>query len=233
MSSSPSDLDATLTDADQDPAPAWLVWAAATLALATAAGAVAAPYLAVNHPYWLLALNAFPRHQLLVAPHLEVAPFVTLVAFRGLFTCWISYELGRHYGVRGTAALEGRMPSFGRTLRVFEQYFGRFSHLIVLFVPGFLSSALAGTSGMARHVTLALSLVGLFGWAFINHQLGGLLAPYTQYVLKFMAEHMLAATLICAALVGLYQLSSYRKRRVAGSVAVASDKPAEQDVSGL
>lgn len=229
MSSSPSEshhaLDETLTPpSEHEPVPVWLGWAAGLLALATAAGGIFAPYLAVNHPYWLLTLNAFPRHQILVAPHTEQVSFILLVAFRGLFTCWISYELGKHYGVRGTAAIEGRAPSFGRTLRMFEQYFGRFSLPALLFIPGFLSSSLAGMSGMSRPLVLALSLVGLLVWAWINHQLGGFLEPYTRHVMKFMTDHMLAATLICAGIVALYQLSAQRKRR---QQLAAGDKAAE------
>lgn len=236
MSRSPSEEDATLArpsavppiPPEQDePAPTWLVVAAAALAIATAAGGILGPYLAVHHPYWLLTLNAFPRHQILVAPYVEQVPFMVVVALRGLVTCWISYELGRHYGVRGTAAIEGRAPSFGRALRMFEQFFGRFSGAALIVVPGFLSSSLAGMSGLARPIALGLSLIGLSLWAWINHQLGGWLEPWTRYVMKFMTEHMLAATLMCAGIVALYQLNAHRKRRLqlrAAAGASAADK---------
>src|SRR5947209_6911595 len=107
-------------------APRWLLWAAGVLVLATLVGAALSPFLAVHEPLWLLALNPWPRHQILVAPHIAFTPFVALVTARSLCTCVIAYELGKHYGARGTAYIAGRSPETGRTLILFEQLFGRF-----------------------------------------------------------------------------------------------------------
>ena len=161
------------------PAPTWLVWAGGAIAVATGLGAALAPYLLVKHPFWLLALNPWPRHQLLVAPQVNVWPFVVIVGVRSLLSCAVSFELGRHYGVRGAALLEGHAPDFGRVLRTVEQLFGRFWALLLLLTPGWLTSALAGMSGVSRRSALLLNAAGVVGWALVNHELGGWLSPWT------------------------------------------------------
>jgi len=208
--------------------PVWLGVAAGVLVAATALGAALAPYLAVHHPYWLLALNPWPRHQILVAPHTSLAPFIAVVALRGLYACWVAYQLGKHYGARGSALLEGRAPSLGQAVRMTEQLFERAAGLALLCLPGLLTSALAGKGGVSRRLALGSSAVGLTTWAWINHQLGGWLEPWTAPVLRFFHAHMLSATVVCALGVGLYQLMSYRKPRPSDDLV----KPSDQDTAG-
>ena len=209
----PASSAAEAVAASHVPAPTWLVWGAGAVAVATVLGAAFAPYLLVHHPFWLLALNPWPRHQLLVAPQSSVWPFVSIVGVRSLLSCAISFELGRHYGVRGAALLEGHAPDFGRVLRTVEQLFGRFWALLLVLTPGWLTSALAGMSGVSRPSALLLNALGVVGWALVNHQLGGWLSPWTAPIVQFLREHMLVATILCAALVLMYQLYTRRKRR--------------------
>lgn len=204
---------AEVVAASPTPAPAWLVWAGGAIAVATALGAAFAPYLLVKHPFWLLALNPWPRHQLLVAPQANVWPFVVIVGVRSLLSCAVSFELGRHYGVRGAALLEGHAPDFGRVLRTVEQLFGRFWALLLVLTPGWLTSALAGMSGVSRVSALLLNAAGVVGWALVNHQLGGWLSPWTAPIVQFLRDHVLVATVLCAAVVLMYQLYTRRKRR--------------------
>jgi len=192
---------------------------------ATLLGSALAPYLVVQHPYALLALNPWPRHQILVAPRATFLPFVAVVGVRGLLSCWIAYELGKYYGPRGTAAIEGEAPNVGRFMRKIERLFGRFSLPLLFFIPGWMTCALAGTSGLSRRNALTLSTLGLMAWACVNHRLGEWLEPWTAPVVAFLREHMLSATVVCAALVVLYQLRSRRKPSVTLDQAEAA--PAE------
>jgi len=97
-------------------------------------------------------------------------------------------------------------------LRVVEQLFGRFWALLLVFTPGWLTSAFAGMSGVPRVSALCLNFVGVVGWAVVNHQLGGWLSPWTAPLVQFLREHMLPATALCALLVATYQLYTRRKR---------------------
>lgn len=208
----PSDAELATHHPSTSPAPRWLVVSGIAVAVSTALGAALAPYLLIEHPLWLLALNPWPRHQVLVAPQSNVLPFVLIVGARSLASCAVSFELGRYYGVRGAAMLEGHAPDFGRMLRTVEQLFGRFWAVLLVLAPGWLTSALAAMSGVARARALALNAAGVCGWAFVYHQLGGFLSPWTAPIVRFLREHMLVATAVCAALVLAYQLYTHRKQ---------------------
>jgi membrane protein DedA with SNARE-associated domain len=192
--------------AETERAPAWLPWAALLLVAATIAGALFVAPLAVHHPLWLIALNPLPRHLLLVAPRIPFPTFVLLASARGLFTCAVTFELGRCYGARGATMLLGHSTRGGSMLRGLQRLFARWSALALLIFPGIASSALAGMSGVSRARCLVISLIGLFAWACINHRLGAWLAPWSEKLLDFVRSNMLAATLLCMLGVVLYQL---------------------------
>lgn len=194
-------------------APTWLLWAAGILVGSTLLGAALSPVLAVHHPVWLLVLNPWPRHQILVAPRVPIVPFVFIATLRGLYACWVAYHLGKHYGVRGVAYMAGRSPETGRVLQTIERAFGRFSALFLVVAPSVWTSAFAGMSEVSVAHTLALSALGLAVWAGINHHVGFFLAPWTTWLLDVVREHMLLATLLCTALVVIHQVWTRRSRR--------------------
>lgn len=193
-------------------APRWLIAAGIAVAAATAVGAAFAPYLLVHHPWVLLALNPWPRHQVLVAPNLPFVAFVVVVAARSIVACAVAFELGRFYGARGVAFIEGRSSESGRLVRTIERLFGRFSDWLLLFTPGWLTSALAGMSGVSRRRCMALNAAGVIGWAAAYHRLGGWLEPWTAPLVQFLRENLVWATLICVVLVAAYQGHSLWKR---------------------
>jgi membrane protein DedA with SNARE-associated domain len=123
-------------------------------------------------------------------------------------------ELGRHYGTRGVALIEGRSADSGEVVRTVERLFGRFSDAFLLFTPGWFTSALAGMSGVTRVRSLTLNSVGLAGWAIVHYRVGAWLEPWTAPIMQYLREHMLGATLVCVALVALYQGHVWRKRNL-------------------
>lgn len=210
------EVDADATDIPvqqpQSPRPrAWLLPAAGLIVAATAIGAALAPSLALHHPLWLIALNPWPRHQLLVAPHSPAVPFIALVTLRGLATCVVAYELGRHYGVRAGAYFEASSARAAGSFRTAQKLFGRWSPLLLTVFPGPMTSVLAGMGRLNRASSWLLSLGGLLAWACINYRLGALLAPWTAPIVRFLSDNMLTATLICSLAVVIYHLSTRRK----------------------
>lgn len=212
----------------QRSAPRWLVAAGIAIAVATGLGAAFAPYLLVHHPFWLLALNPWPRHQLLVAPDAPIVPFVAVVVVRGLLTCAVSFEIGRCYGTRGAALIAGRSSASGRMVRTIERLFGRFSFAFLLLTPGWFTSALAGMSGVARARCLTLNCLGLTGWALAHHRVGAWLEPWTAPIVRFLQENVLAATLACVLLVALYQGYAWRKRSFRKQLQVLQDHSGDE-----
>jgi membrane protein DedA with SNARE-associated domain len=71
---------------------------------------------------------------------------------------------------------------------------------------------MAGMSGVPRARCLTLNFLGLTGWAVVHHRVGAWLEPWTAPIVRFLQEHVLTATLICVALVALYQGHLWRKR---------------------
>jgi membrane protein DedA with SNARE-associated domain len=199
--------------------PAWLLPAAGAIVAATAVGAALAPSLALHHPLWLIALNPWPRHQLLVAPHSPALPFIALVTLRGLAACVVAYELGHHYGARAGAYFAANSARAVGSFRTAQRLFDRWSPLLLTVMPGPMTSALAGMGRLNRASSWLLSLVGLTAWACINYRLGGFLAPWTAPIVRFLSDNMLTATLVCSLGVVFYHLSTRRR------AAAAADTP--------
>lgn len=176
-------------------------------------GAALAPYLAVHHPLVLLALNPWPRHMILVAPHTPLLPFVLIATARSLLTCIVMYEIGLRYGPGGVRLFEKRSPSIGRFLRFFESVFGRAAPLFLFVSPGPMTSTLSGIAGLSRALTWGMSGLGLAVWAYVNYRVGDWLKPYTAPILAFIQEHLLETTLACIMVVAAYQWIA-RKRRL-------------------
>ena len=191
--------------------PLWLMIAAGILVGATLIGALSVATLALHHPLWLIALNPWPRHLLLVAPHAPLVPFITVATLRGLFSCGVVYELARHYGDRAGEYMQSRSERASATFITTKRLFGRWSPVLLLVFPGMTTSVLAGMGSLPRTRTLLLSVLGLFTWACINHRLGAWLAPWTAPIVRFLSENMLSATLVIALAIGVYHLSQRRK----------------------
>ena len=189
-----------------------LLVALAVLFGAATVGTAFAPYLAIHHPLVLIALNPWPRHIILVAPHTPIVPLVIIATLRGLCTCIVGFEVGRHYGPRGIKLFERRSPRLGTFVRAFERVFSRAAPLFLVLSPGPLTSSLAAISRNSRTMTLALSAFGLAVWASINHQVGDWLKPWTAPILAFFQRHLFATTLVCAVLVFGYQWIMRRRR---------------------
>jgi membrane protein DedA with SNARE-associated domain len=190
-----------------------LLVAIAVLFGATTLGAAFAPYLAVRYPLLLIALNPWPRHIILVAPHTPIHWLVPVAALRGLCTCIVAFEVGRRYGPQGIRLFERRSPGLGRLLRWFEGVFAQAAGVFVFLSPGPLTSTLSAISGGSRTMTLSLSGLGLALWATINHRLGDWLAPWTAPIMGFIQRYLLETTLACVVIVLGYQWIA-RKRRL-------------------
>ena len=191
--------------------PAWLLPAAAFIVGITLLGSALSPYLALHHPLLLLMLNPMPRHLILVAPATEFLPFITVASLRNLLACAIAYELGRHYGARDDSFFSSRFPNGARQVKAVSKFLGRGTPLLLVVMPGFLTSVFAGMTRLHRALALLLSFLGVLGWAAFNHRLGGYLAPWTAPIMRFIAQNMLVATLICSTLVIVYALRKRQK----------------------
>jgi membrane protein DedA with SNARE-associated domain len=191
-----------------------LLLAIGALVIATTLGSAFVAGLALHYPLLLIALSPLQRHIILIAPRTPVEWVVPIAALRGLCACVVAFEVGRLYGPQGIRLFEKRSPALGPWVRRLERVFAWAGPVLVFVMPGPLTSTLAAISGLSRTLTLALSLLGLAIWAWINHRLGDLLAPYTAPIMEFVKQHLLETTVACVLLVVSYQWIA-RKRRLA------------------
>jgi hypothetical protein len=180
-------------------------------ALATL-GAALAPYLAVKHPLILIALNPWPRHVILVAPHTPLIPLVLIVAFRGLYSCIVAFEVGRHYGPRGIELFERRSPRIAGFVKAFERVFSKAAPVFLVVAPGPLTSTLAAVSGNPRWSTWILSFIGFAIATLINYKVGGWLKPWTAPLMAFIGRYLVETTVACAVLVLGYHWFTRKSR---------------------
>jgi hypothetical protein len=208
-------LDVSQTRPDPKPLPPLsksLVVAIGVLFAMTTLGAAFAPYLAVKYPLILVALNAWPRHVILVAPHTPLIGLLLVVPLRGLFTCVVAYEVGRHYGPRGIELFERRSPRVATFLRWFDRVFSKAGLPLLLFSPGPLTATLAAVSGISRATTWFFSWFAFVFWTYVNYRLGDLLKPWTQPIMGFIARYLIETTVACAVLVLGYQWIARNRR---------------------
>lgn len=131
-----------------------VIWGAETVAKASL------PLLVRDHPLLLIALDARAHGLLLASPKVGTAEFI-VVGLASRFTVhWLYYLLGRWYG---DAALRwvARRSRFGsRAIDRSERAFRRYAFPAVSLLSDKPVCVLAGTSGMAPVLFVALHLPG-------------------------------------------------------------------------
>lgn len=134
--------------------PIAVVWVAGTV------GNLFHPTLLVNMPLLLIALEPRFRYMLLVAPRVELLPFMAVALARRLFSDPFLYKLGNMYGETGVRWMERQMQDTIGWIRKVERGFGKAAWVFVLLWPGLVVCTLAGATGMRFGVFLALNIVG-------------------------------------------------------------------------
>jgi membrane protein DedA with SNARE-associated domain len=204
-----------------------LLSSAAGLAIVGSLGVAFSPSLLTYSPLLLLALSPLPRHLILVAPLVPMAPFVLITVVRRMLSSGIGYGLGLSYGQGGLTWAYANYPRLGRYLKMLERAFERAAPVVLLVWPGPLVSALAGVSRMQRRLFMPIAIAGQTAQAVLAYVIGEALVRWTAPLVSFLKDNVLEATLLCIAAVGLYRLVAVTRRRAQSMHAVF--EPAVQD----
>lgn len=130
------------------------IWGAETLSKASL------PLLVRNHPLLLIALDARAHDLLLASPKVGTAEFI-MVGLASRFTVhWLYYLLGRWYGDAALRWVARRSRIGSRAADRSERAFRRYAFPAVFLLSNKPVCVLAGTSGMAPVVFVALHLPG-------------------------------------------------------------------------
>jgi hypothetical protein len=182
--------------------------------IASYVGSALAPYLLLEHPLVLLLLSPVGRHVALAAPRVALLPLVAVVVVRRVVSLAAAWALGAIYGSSAVSWLDSRSPRSGAVVRLGERLFGRWGTPLLLVLPTHLLCALAGASGTRPVTMLVLVTLGEIAWTIAAHRLGGAISGWTGPLVSFVSDHLLATTLVSAAVIAIWLWVSHQRRGV-------------------
>ena len=191
------------------------------LVVASMVGSALAPTLIVEHPVWLLVLDARIRHVLLVANQIDALPYFLIGTLRLTLSDPLFYLLGYWYGETALAWVESQSGTVGRLLRVVERFFGKASYPLVFLAPNNYICLFWGASRMPPPVFLTLNISGTITRLVLLRALGDVLEDPLDTVLDFISRNQLRLTLLTIALV--MAQAAWDKRKGTGELESISE----------
>lgn len=187
----------------------------AALAIADAIGAALSPYLLVERPLALLALNADDRHVILMAGRVEYWAVLAVAIPRRTLTALAAYGFGAFYGRRAIAWAARKSVRAAKIADWFERLLGRVGAPLLIVMPGYTLGVLSGVTGLRVRTFVAFHAIGQCMLLGADYFLGSLLSRWTDLLIAFVADHALECTAIVASIVLAQQMISYCRRRAA------------------
>jgi len=182
------------------------------LTVVSVVGTATSPLLLVKAPLLLVAFAPDARHVALSTG--SVSPLLLLcvaVTRRSLYSIAV-YGLGAAYGELAVCWVEARAGKLGRALRALERLFARVGAGLLVVMPFLSLCILAGAARTRFLLFLPTLVLGHCIWAGTTIWLGRRFADSSQAVVDFFSERLFESTLVCFALVLVYQLITRRKR---------------------
>ncbi len=182
------------------------------------------PTLLVNAPLLLVAMEPRFRYMLLVAPRVDLLPFMVIVLIRRLFADPLLFALGRLYGESGVRWMERQLQDTIGWVRKVERGFGKAAWIFVLLWPGLVICTLAGATGMRFGVFIALNIIGTFATTYLAYAASDLVSTPIGWINNFYAGNQKILLVISIILFGLMFLT----RRMQGKGEPLTVKEVEQ-----
>lgn len=182
------------------------------------------PTLLVNHPLLLVGLEPRFRYMLLVAPRVDLLPFMVIVLARRLFADPFLYALGRLYGDSGVRWMERQLQDTIGWVRKVERGFGKAAWLFVLLWPGLLVCTLAGATGMSFSAFIILNIIGTVATTYLCYAASDFVSGPINWLNHFYSGNQKILLIISIALFGL----SFLSRRLQGKGEPLSVKEVEK-----
>jgi membrane protein DedA with SNARE-associated domain len=180
---------------------------------AAALGTALLPMLLVESPALLLLSAADFRNIALVSTQLDLHTVLAVGLPRRIVGMFGSYGLGILYGRSLLGFAARRLPRVGKFVSALERLFRRFPRATLLLWPAYATSIFAGLARLPLRTFVPCMLVGQVGFVVGAYFLGGTISGPIDAVVEFFKRYLWESTAVCATLVALQQLSSYRRRR--------------------
>lgn len=213
LAASPRDVEETLPPRLIRMAVAFTV----TMSACNAIGTALCPWLLVEHPLVLVALAPEIRHMVLAVGTVDFWVLLVVGAARRVLSMLSSYGIAAVYGVVAIRWLEGRWPRVGRVARWLDRAMRRRGPLLLLIVPSYTMSVMAGFSRYPLRNFLAVTAVGQLWMVAVYLLVGESILGWTAPLLGWLRGHVWECTAATVTVVGIQQgVSQWRKRRRAG-----------------
>jgi len=177
------------------------------------------PYLMVRHPLLLLLTSADGRNLVLVASQLDLPVVLAVAVPRRVLAMLVTYGVGRLYGRAMLEWSQRKMPRLGKVATAFEGLFLRYSRLVLVLWPTYMSAALAGVSRTPIRAFLPFMVLGQVGYVVLSFYIGDSISGVTDTISAFFSKYLWQATVVFAGAVATQQLVSYWRRRRAADIA--------------
>lgn len=182
------------------------------------------PTLLVNAPLLLVAMEPRFRYMLLVAPRVDLLPFMVIVLVRRLFADPFLFALGRLYGEPGVRWMERQLQDTIGWVRKVERAFGKAAWIFVLLWPGLVVCTLAGAAGMRFATFVVLNVVGTVVTTYLAYAASDLLSTPVGWINNLYSGNQKLFLIISVISFGLMFLS----RRMQGKGEPLSVKEVEK-----
>jgi membrane protein DedA with SNARE-associated domain len=178
------------------------------LALASVVGTALSPYLLVRQPWLLILLAPEGRHLALAAAQLPAPPLIALGCVRRVVGLLASFGIGALYGDAAVRWAEQRYPRLARLIGFLERAFARLGAPLLVAAPLHALAVLAGAAGSRFGTFVPAVTAGQVIWVTVYVFFGDAISGWTAPLIELLSENLVESTLVCVALVVLYQLAS-------------------------
>jgi membrane protein DedA with SNARE-associated domain len=191
-------------------------------------GDALATTLVNDHPLWVIAMNARNRNLLLVTNQLDAFSYYTVATLRLAVSDPLFFLIGYWYGDQAMDWMERRTRTLGKTLRRWEQSFGKAAYPLVFLAPNNPICLFAGASGMSVPGFFVANLTGTLARLYAIRWLGDAFNAPIDDVLHFIADHRLPLLIASVGLALVFGLAEWRS---GGPALDALESAAEEDAA--
>jgi len=119
-----------------------------------------------------------------------------------------SFGIGALYGDAAVRWAEQRYPRLARLIGFLERAFARFGAPLLVVAPLHALAVLAGAAGSRFGPFIPAVTAGQLVWVSVYFFFGDAISGWTAPLIELLSENLFESTLVCIALVVLYQLAS-------------------------
>lgn len=190
-----------------------ILFGAVVTTVAGTLGTAFLPYLLVQHPLVLLLSSSDGRNIVLVAPQVDLPTLLLIAVPRRTLAMAVTYGLGVLYGRAMLAWSARKLPRLSRFLVQLEHLFVRFQRTLLVVVPTYTTSALAGVTRTPLPHFMVCMLLGQVAYVTVSYSLGAALTQWIDRLIQLISPYLWESTAACVAFVSLQQLVSFVRRR--------------------